>query len=352
MSGSTTSPSVVSNDFIKVRPDWLALRREDVLEPELPIVDPHHHLWDHPGEQRYLMPDLLQDVYSGHNIIATLFVECRVMYRANAPLESRSLGETEFVNGIAAMSASGGYGPTRACAGIIGNVDLRLGSRAGAALEAHIAVSGGRLRGIRNVSAWHAEGIKATTSNPPPGLLLDPAFRAGFASLARFGLSFDAWLVHTQIEDLIKLARAFPDTTIVLDHVGGPVGIGSYFGKRQEVFTQWAALIRDISRCPNVHVKLGGLGMHTFGTDFHARELPPSSQDLAQAWKPYVETCIEAFGPARCMFESNFPVDKGSCSYSALWNAFKRLTANYTAAEKASLYSGTASKVYRLELPS
>ena len=330
---------------------WTQQVEEPALEPDLPIIDPHHHVWND-GRGRYLIEELLADINSGHNIIATLFVECRVMYRANAPLESRSLGETEFVNGIAAMSASGGYGPTRACAGIIGNVDLRLGSRAGAALEAHIAVSGGRLRGIRNVSAWHAEGIKATTSNPPPGLLLDPAFRAGFASLARYGLSFDAWLVHTQIEDLIKLARAFPDTTIVLDHVGGPVGIGSYFGKRQEVFTQWAALIRDISRCPNVHVKLGGLGMHTFGTDFHARELPPSSQDLAHVWKPYVETCIEAFGPARCMFESNFPVDKGSCSYSALWNAFKRLTANYTAAEKASLYSETASKVYRLELPS
>lgn len=351
MRRSTASPPVVSNDFIKIRPGWLELHREEALEPELPIVDPHHHLWDHPGEQRYLLPELLQDLYSGHNIIATLFVECRVMYRADAPPESRSLGETEFVNGIAAMSASGGYGPTRACAGIIGNVDLRLGSRAGEALEAHIAFSGGRLRGIRNVSAWHPEGIKATTSNPPPGLLLDPAFRSGFASLARFGLSFDAWLVHTQIEDLLDLARAFPDTVIVLDHVGGPIGIGSYAGKRQEVFTHWAALIRDISRCPNVHVKLGGLGMHTFGTDFHARELPPTSQDLAQVWRPYIETCIEAFGPARCMFESNFPVDKGTCSYSTLWNAFKRLTAEYTAAEKAALYSGTASKVYRLALP-
>ena len=350
MSGETASRPAASNDFIKVRPDWLALRCEEPLEPDLPIIDPHHHLWDHPGN-RYLLADLLEDAGSGHRIVATLFVECRAMYRADAPLELRSLGETEFVNGIAAMSASGGYGPTRACAGIIGNVDLRLGSRAVDALEAHMAVGGGRFRGIRNVSAWHQEGIRATTSNPPGGLLLDPAFREGFACLARLGLSFDAWLMHTQLDDLLDLARAFPDTTIVLDHVGGPIGIGSYAGKRQEVFASWSAAIRELARCPNVHVKLGGLGMHLFGFDFHARELPPSSQDLAQAWKPYIETCLSAFGAGRCMFESNFPVDKGSCSYGVLWNAFKRLTTGCTADEKTALYSGTACKVYRLAPP-
>ena len=340
----------VSNDFIAVKPDWLALHREEVLEPGLRIVDPHHHHWDHVGDP-YLLPELLADIGSGHNVVATVFVECRAMYRADGPDELKSLGETEFVNGIAAMSASGAYGPARACAGIVGNVDLRLGSRAAPILEAHMAVAGARFRGIRRGSAWHAAGIKATSASPPPGLLLDRDFRAGFACLAPLGLSFDAWLLHTQLGDIIDLARVFPDTTIVLDHLGGPVGIGPYLGKRDEVFADWRRGITALARCPNVQVKIGGLGMHTFGTDFHARERPPSSQELAQAWKPYVETCIEAFGAARAMFESNFPVDKGTCSYQVLWNAFKRLTANASADDKAALYSGTAQRVYRLAMP-
>ena len=349
MSPAPDAPRV-SNDFIAVKPDWLALHREEVLEPGLRIVDPHHHHWDHVGDP-YLLPELLADIGSGHNVVATVFVECRAMYRADGPDELKSLGETEFVNGIAAMSASGAYGPARACAGIVGNVDLRLGSRAAPILEAHMAVAGARFRGIRRGSAWHAAGIKATSASPPPGLLLDRDFRAGFACLAPLGLSFDAWLLHTQLGDIIDLARVFPDTTIVLDHVGGPVGIGPYLGKRDEVFADWRRGITALARCPNVQVKIGGLGMHTFGTDFHARERPPSSQELAQAWKPYVETCIEAFGAARAMFESNFPVDKGTCSYQVLWNAFKRLTANASADDKAALYSGTAQRVYRLALP-
>ena len=340
----------VSNDFIAVKPDWLSLHREEVLEPGLRIVDPHHHHWDHVGDP-YLLPELLADIGSGHNVVATVFVECRAMYRADGPDELKSLGETEFAGGIAAMSASGAYGPARACAGIVGNVDLRLGSRAAPILEAHMAVAGARFRGIRRGSAWHAAGIKATSASPPPGLLLDRDFRAGFACLAPLGLSFDAWLLHTQLGDIIDLARVFPDTTIVLDHVGGPVGIGPYLGKRDEVFADWRRGITALARCPNVQVKIGGLGMHTFGTDFHARERPPSSQELAQAWKPYVETCIEAFGAARAMFESNFPVDKGTCSYQVLWNAFKRLTANASADDKAALYSGTAQRVYRLAMP-
>ena len=339
----------VSNDFIDLKPDWLALHSEEALEPELPIVDAHHHLWDHPGNP-YLLPQLETDLGSGHRIVATVFVECRAMYRADGAIEMKSLGETEFVNGIAAMSASGAYCPTRVCAGIVGNVDLRHGARAGAILEAHKAAAGGRFRGIRNGSAWHAAGIKATTANPPPGLLLDRNFREGFASLARLGLSFDAWLVHTQINEVIDLARAFPDTAIVLDHVGGPLGIGPYVGKRDIVFAEWAKSIAELARCPNVNVKLGGLGMHTIGFDFHARARPPTSQELAQAWKPYIETCIAAFGVERAMFESNFPVDKATCSYGVLWNAFKRVTTTCSAAEKAALFSGTASRVYRLAI--
>ena len=346
---STNQPTRTSNDFLPVRLDWLALRDEPVLEPDLPIVDPHHHLWDHAGNP-YLFPHLMDDLGSGHNVIATVFLECRAMYRAAGPEEFKSLGETEFVNGIAAMCASGAYGPARACAGIVGNVDLRIGGRATEILQAHMAVAGGRFRGIRRGSAWHAAGIKSTSANPPPGLLQDRHFREGFACLAPLGLSFDGWLLFTQIGEFLDLARAFPDTTLVIDHVGGPLGIGPYIGKREEVFVEWKKAILALAQCPNVNVKLGGLGMHTAGFDFHARDLPPTSEELAAAWKPWIETCIEAVGPGRAMFESNFPVDKGTCGYRALWNAFKRITADYGAADKAALFSGTANRVYRLGL--
>lgn len=346
----TTPSSRLPEDFLTVRPDWLALHDEAALAPAMPIIDPHHHLWGHAGHP-YFLPELLADTNTGHRIEATVFVECRAMYRADGPLEARSLGETEFVNGVAAMSASGQFGPTRACAAIVGNVDLRWGARAHAALEAHIAVAGGRFRGIRNGSAWDASGIRATSANPPPGLLLDPDFRVGFASLARLGLSFDAWLVQSQHADFLDLARAFPDTTLVLDHCGGPLGIGPYANRRDEVFATWRTSLQAIARCPNVQIKLGGLGMHTLGFDFPRQARPPSSEALAQAWAPYIETCIEAFGAQRAMFESNFPVDKGTCSYGVLWNAFKRIAAQYSADEQAALFSGTASRVYRIELP-
>ena len=344
---ATPTPAPPS-PFIAVRPEWLDQHREEILEPDLPIVDPHHHLWDRPGN-RYLLPDLLADTGSGHRIAATVFVECRAMYRACGPDELRSLGETEFVNGVAAMSASGLYGDTRACAAIVGNVDLRLGGRAREVLEAHVAVSGGRFRGIRNISAWHAGGVRTSSYEPPPGLLRDPMFRQGYAQLAPLGLSFDAWLLHTQLDEVIDLARAFPDTTLVLDHIGGPIGIEDYAGRRAQVLADWSAKIAELARCPNVVVKLGGMAMRLSGFDFHTRALPPDSRALADAWKPYVSVCIDAFGVDRCMFESNFPVDKGMCSYQVLWNAFKRLAAGCSDAEKSALFSGTARRVYRLE---
>jgi L-fuconolactonase len=345
---TATAGARVSNDFLPVRSDWLNLHEEEVIEPELPIIDPHHHLWERPGA-RYLLPELLEDTGSGHNIVATVFVECRAMYRAGASQAERPLGETEFVNGVAAMSASGLYGATRACAGIVGHADLTLGAAVRPVLEAHKRIAGDRFRGIRHVAAWHASGIKATSFSPPPNLLLDAKFREGLGELAPLGLSFDAWLLHTQISQFADLAQRHPETAMILDHVGGPIGIGPYVGRRDEVFAEWSAAIRELARCSNVHVKLGGLGMHTFGFDFHARERPPSSQELAAAWKPYIETCIEAFGPSRAMFESNFPVDKGSCSYQALWNAFKRITSAYAVEEKVALYGGTAARLYRLE---
>jgi len=342
------SSTMVSSHYLAVREEWLARRNEAILEPELPIVDPHHHLWDRP-DWRYLLPELLADLNSGHKITATVFVQCRAFHRAAGAEEMKPVGETEFVNGVAAMSASGRYGPTRICAGIVGHANLTLGARVEKVLEAHIRAGGGRFRGIRHITAWDHDPAVLNPGYPvPAGLLADAAFREGFAKLASMDLTFDAWLYHPQIPELTSLARAFPAARIVLDHVGGPLAIGSYANRREEIFPTWRTTIREMAACPNVHVKLGGLGMRINGFGFDAQAEPPSSEQLAAAWKPYIDTCVEAFGPERCMFESNFPVDKGSYSYAVGWNAFKRLAAGASAAEKADLFTGTATRFYRL----
>jgi L-fuconolactonase len=343
---STPSPSPT---YLPVRQDWLDQWNEPILEPGLPIIDPHHHLWDRPG-WRYLLDELLADTGTGHNIIATVFVQARAMVRATGPEELRPVGETEFVNGVAAMSASGIYGKTKVYAGIVGHADLTLGTRVEPVLAAHIRAGGDRFRGIRHITAWDGDdSIRNPAYSPPPGLLADKAFRDGFAVLCRLGLSFDAWLYHPQINELTDLARAFPDARIVLNHVGGPIGIGLYAAKRKEVFAAWTASIKALAACPNVCVKVGGLGMRMGGFGFHEKAEPPSSGTLAAAWRPYVETCIEAFGPSRCMFESNFPVDKGSYSYPVFWNACKLLAKAASHGEKADLFAGTAARFYRLD---
>jgi predicted TIM-barrel fold metal-dependent hydrolase len=340
-SASAASPS-------PVRQAWLDRQREEIIEPDLPIVDPHHHLWDRPG-WRYLLDELLADVRSGHNIVATVFLQCRAMHRADGPEPLRPVGETEFVNGVAAMSASGGYGPTRVCAGIVGHADLTLGAPVREVLEAHLRAGGGRFRGIRHTNAWEAS-VPRPSNAPAPGLLGDARFRAGFAELAPLGLSFDAWMYHPQIPELTALARAFPETQIVLNHVGGPLGIGAYAGRRDAMFADWSASIRELATCPNVSVKLGGLGMPLTGLAFHEQPEPPSSERLAAASAPYFETCIAAFGAERGMFESNFPVDKESFSYAVYWNACKRLTQGASAAEKAELFHDSAARFYRIAL--
>jgi L-fuconolactonase len=333
---------------LPVRPEWLALHCEDIIEPELPIVDPHHHLWDREGN-RYLLFDLLRDVDTGHNVRATVAVEAGAMYRQAAAAELSPVGETEFLNGAAAMSAGGAYGACRVCAGIVGHADLLLREGVRPVLEAHIRAGGDRFRGVRFISVWHPDpAARGSLANSPPHVLIDADFRRGFAQLAPLRLSFDAWMYHTQLPELVELVQAFPETAVILNHVGGAIGIGPYAGKRDAVFADWSAHMRELARCPNVHVKLGGLGMRLFGFDFASRPRPPSSEELAQAWRPYIETCVEAFGAQRCMFESNFPVDKGTCSYAVLWNAFKRIAAGASFTEKQWLFSGTASKVYRL----
>jgi predicted TIM-barrel fold metal-dependent hydrolase len=344
---------------------------EQILEPDLPIVDPHHHLWDRPKEilrdlpkidhgfmdiirevPRYLLDYLLAYLKSGHNIRGTIYMECGAMYRADGPDSLKCVGETEFVNGIAAMTASGLYGDVRACAGIVGHVDLREGAAVEDALRSHIAAGHGRFRGIRHSASYDDDPmvLGPLHGRTSAGMYLDKKFREGFAVLGKLGLSFDAWLLEPQLPDLIDLARAFPDKSIILDHVGTPLGVGRYQGKREERFDEWRKNIRELAKCQNVHVKLGGLPMPFAGWRKSWHEPQPSSEQLAKEWKPYIETCIEAFGAKRGMFESNFPVDRFGSTYVTLWNAFKRLAKNYSADEKTALFSGTASKVYRVAL--
>ena len=334
--------------YIAIRPDWLASTAEEALDPAQRIVDPHHHLWDRPG-WRYLLDEILADIRTGHDIRATVFVQARAMHRADGPEAMQPVGETEFANGVAAMCASGVYGDVRVCAGIVGFADLRLGEAVRPVLEAHLRAGGERFRGIRHIATWDPDPAMLNPAYTPTEDMLDsPAFRAGFAHLAPLGLSYDAWLYFHQIPRLVSLARAFPETPIVLDHCGGILGIGRYAGKRDEVYAQWSAHIRDLASCPNVMVKLGGLGMRLPGFGFEELGRAPSSKELAEAWRPWMEHCIEAFGTDRCMFESNFPVDKGGFAYGNGWNAMKRLAAGASETEKADLFWRSATRFYRL----
>ncbi|HEX3887485.1 MAG TPA: amidohydrolase family protein [Phenylobacterium sp.] len=340
---------------------------EAILDPDLPIVDPHHHLWDHRNypsaagapehpfmtaiadARRYLLDELIADA-STHNVRATVFVECGAFYKADGPLDMRVIGETEFVNGVAAMSASGTYGDFRACAGIVSRADLLLGDAVTPVLEAHVRAGGGRFRGIRNSASFNDDkDVLGPLNRVEAGLYRDAKFREGFARLGPLGLTFDAWLLEPQLPDVIDLARAFPDQTIILDHVGTPLGRASYQGRLPERFGVWRDNIRELAKSPKVVVKLGGLAMAFCNFPSFLSEPRAPSEQLAAEWAPYIETCIEAFGPKRCMFESNFPVDMGACSYATLWNAFKRIAAGYSADEKTALFSGTATRTYRLE---
>jgi L-fuconolactonase len=342
---------------------------EPIIEAQLPIIDPHHHLWllsaahlaamSEPAsyipvlrrKARYLLDEFLADALTGHNIIATVFVECGAMYRARGAMADRSVGEVEFANGVAAMSASGAFGPVQVGAGIIGHADLQLGDAVEDVLASHVRAGGGRYRGVRYMTQHDADPtVLGDWNTPLSHVLLDKGFRAGFRCLEKFGLSFDAYILEPQLPDVIDLARSFPHTQIVLDHMGGPVAVGAYAGRRTERFEIWRTHVRQLSACDNVAIKLGGLGMPTTGLASFGSKPPASSEQLAAEWKPYIETCIDAFGVGRCMFESNFPVDSGSSSYPVLWNAFKRVTAGASPDEKAALFSGTAARVYRLAL--
>jgi predicted TIM-barrel fold metal-dependent hydrolase len=330
------------------RLDWLARHKEPILEPGLPIIDPHHHLWQRPG-WRYLLDDLLADTGSGHNIVATVYMEASSMYRDRGPKEMRPVGEVEFANGVAAMCGSGVFGQTRVASGIVGHADLMLGSRVEPVLTALMRAGGDRFRGIRHGVSWEAE---AATLRPNPltheGMLADTKFREGVAVVGRLNLSYDVSLYHTQIAEAADLASALPNTRIVLNHVGGVLGLGSYRSKQKEVFSRWSSSIKALSARPNVYVKLGGLGQSYTALRFDADSEPPSSEKVAARFHPYIDTCIAAFGAQRCMFESNFPVDKISYSYHVFWNACKLMAKGASSSEKADLFAATAARCYRL----
>jgi L-fuconolactonase len=318
---------------------------ESPLEPELPICDAHHHLWDRPPNG-YMLDDLLQDLRAGHNIVSTVAVECRYAYRKDGPDELKPVGEVEFLERVAERAAADPTIKSRVAAAIVGHADLLLGDAVAPVLEAHLAASPQRFRGIRHSATWDAS--EALRSEAPQGLFGDRRFRRGFACLEKLGLSFDAWLYHPQLTELAELARLFPAVPIILNHIGAPLGVGPYAGKRAQVFQVWTSGIAELAKCPNVSVKLGGVGSLRSGYDWHERAVKPSSIELASILQPYFEHCIEQFGVHRCMFESNFPPEKLANTYVNLWNAFKRMTEKYTAGERAALFHDTAARVYRI----
>ena len=333
--------------------DWLALTQEDALEPDLPICDPHHHFWDLRPQrlpyQRYLLHELLDDIGSGHNVRSTVFVEARSMYRAEAPEEMRPVGEVEFVQGLAAAAASGVYGSSRAAASIVGHANLNLGSDVRPVLEALQAASPNRFRGIRHSVTWdpHPE-VENTAAHNMPGQLASANFREGAGVLSKMGLSLEAWMYFPQLPELADFAKAVPDLTIILNHIGGLIRVGPYANRDDEVLATWRSGIAAAAECPNVNIKLGGIGMPRTGFDWHERDTPIGSEELADSMAPFMAYCIEQFGPERCMFESNFPVDKVSYSYNVMYNAFKRLSRGYSQSERAAMFHDTAVRVYRV----
>jgi len=351
-----------------------AITVEPIIEPNLPIVDAHHHLWfmresalmdfeSHEGiafrdlapvirsHAHYLLDEYLAHLNTGHNIRASVFCDSHAMYRRNGAEAFKSVGEVEFANGIAAMAASGTFGDIAVCAGIVGGVDLREGDAVEEVLRAHVAAGGERYRGVRATGVVYDEDAAIMgAANGRPHVLLDKDFRAGFRWLQPLGLSFDALVFEPQLSDVLDLAHSFPDTQIILNHLGAPLGVGRYTQQKAERFPIWRKNIQALARCENVTVKLGGLGNAFCGGKYYMSAPPAGSAQLADEWKPYIETCIEAFGARRCMFESNFPLDASTCTYAVLWNAFKRLTAGATNEEKAALFSGTAMRIYRLAI--
>ena len=331
--------------------DWLALTQEPSIEPEIPLCDPHHHFWDRRLQripyQRYLLHELMADLDSGHNVRSTVFVEARSMYRASGPVELQPVGEVEFVQGLAAASASGVYGEARAAAAIVGHADLKLGDAVAPVLETLQAASPNRFKGIRHNVTWSPDPLIADRETK--GIMANDSFRAGARVLARMGLSLDVMLSFPQLTELADFARAVPEVPIILNHLGGISRTGIYAGKDDEIIPAWREGIAAVANCPNVTCKLGGMGMPRWGFGWHERTIPIGSEELAESMAPWKGYCIEQFGSERCMFESNFPPDKVSFSYNVMYNAFKRLSKDYSPTERANLFHDAAVRAYRIE---
>jgi L-fuconolactonase len=344
----SSAPRSVEADRLRVgSPEhraWLERGREEPLEPELEICDPHVHLWDRPGD-RYLLDELRADTGGGHDVRQVVYVECGASYRPDGPEQLRPVGETAAA--VAAARASE-QGEGARITGIVCHADLRLGAEVEAVLAAHLEVGQHRIRGVRHATTWDGSPqVRRGHRTATPGLLGESGFRAGLAALARNGLCFDAWLYHPQLGELAAAARAVPELTVVLDHLGGPLGVGPY-RDREHVRSQWRRSIAEVARCDNVVVKLGGIGMPIFGLGWEQRSTPPSSAELADAWGPDIAFVIEQFGVERCMFESNYPVDGRSAHYSALWNAYKRICVDASDRERRWLFHDTAVRTYGL----
>ena len=326
---------------------WLGLVKEEIIDPNRPIVDPHHHLWRRIGFGPYLVDDLWSDTATGHNVVKTVFMECAAEYREDGPAELRSLGEVDFVVEQAEASQKGGAGQPEIAA-LVSHADLRLGDALEDVLAAHAERSRGLFRGIRHAGAADDEPALMIAGRSPAGLYADPDFRSGVALLGKLGHTYDTWHYHHQNPAFAELARAIPDTQLVLDHFGTPLGVGRYAGKREQIFQQWKKDVAEIAQCPNVVAKLGGLAMPDNGFGWMGRDLPPTSDEFVEAQRPYYLHMLECFTPDRCMFESNFPVDKLSISYPVLWNGLKKIVQDFSDDEKDALFCGTASRVYRL----
>ena len=326
--------------------EWLRLYTEAPLEPDVPIIDAHHHLGDMAGG--YFVEDLHADTSAGHNVVASVFVQCHYAHRTQGPEHLRPVGETERIAQLAVNAERHGL-PLRVAAGIVGFADLTLGDDVEEVLQAHLEAGAGRFRGIRHITALaNLVNISPLGRGRPPGLLLSETFRAGARRLQAHGLTFDAWVYHEQLGEVVEFARALPGLAIVLNHVGGPLGAGPYAGRQDAVYASWLEGMRALATCPNVHVKIGGLLMALSGLEFHRGGAPPSSVQLAATMKPWVLPALDLFGAKRCMFESNFPVEKAMTSYVVLWNAFKRLVTGASDDEKRLLFNETANSFYRL----
>ena len=327
---------------------WLEQVQEGVLDPDRDIVDPHHHLWPQPS-MGYNLAELLADTTDGHHVSQTVYMECGAAYHREGPEHLKCVGETEFIANAARLAKE--QGSPAQIAGLVARADLR-DEKLDSTLEAHEAAAEGLFRGIRQAGAC-SEGIEGLVipGGAEAHLFEQEEFRRGLEHLGTLGLTYDTWLYHFQLPEFIELARAVPETTMILDHFGTPLGVGPFAGQREAIFEKWKSDIADLAECPNVFMKVGGLAMPDNGFGWYGREMPPTSDEFVDAQLPYYEHTINCFGPERCMFESNFPVDRLSVGYRVLWNAFKKMTSHFSEEDKNLMFSGVARKVYRLETP-